>query len=76
MIINLCLDQFSYGFDLEIKVRQYMYSNFCSENLKHVITRNYYVYQVALSKFINDNVNNEAYQANITDNDCHQCDVC
>ena len=27
-------------------------------------------------KFINDNVNNEANQANIIDIVCHQCDVC
>ena len=40
------------------------------------LTRNYYVDQVALNKFINDNVNNEANKANITDIVCHQCDVC
>ena len=42
-----------------------------------LICRNYcHVDQVALNKFINDNVNNEANQANITDIVCHQCDVC
>ena len=50
-----------HGFDLKIKVRQYMYYNFGSEYSKYVI---------------NDNVNNEAYEAIITDIDCHQCDVC
>ena len=65
-----------HGFDLKIKVRQYMYYNFGSEYSKHVLTRNCYVDQVALNKFINDNVNNEANQANIADIVCHQYDVC
>ena len=77
MIINLCLgNELSHGLDLKIKVRQYMYSNFGNENSKHVITPYYYVDQVAQSKFIIDNVNNEAYLANITDIVCYQCDVC
>ena len=79
IIIYLCLhpeNELSHGFYLKIKVRQYMYYNFGSEYSKHVLTRNYYVDQVALNKFINDNVNNEANQANITDIVCHQRDVC
>ena len=74
--MSLSRNLICHGFNLKIKVRQYMYYNFGSEYSKHVLTRNYYVDQVALSKFIIDNVNNEAYQANITDIDCHQCDVC
>ena len=74
--MSLSRNLICHGFDLKVKVRQYMYYNFGSEYSKHVLTRNYYVDQVALNKFINDNVNNEANQANITDIVCHQCDVC
>ena len=56
--IYVCIIIFSYRQESELKSYTIYPFNFCNELSEQVITRNYYVGQVALNKLINDNVNN------------------